>query len=119
MYALMGDPATRIRIPRKLDATIRKTEQGWEWKVNRPRDATILYVHLRTDGLELPVRPEDADQQRATELHEKANRLFAYEPVQTLTEEQSWSGIIHQHGELRLVAVAHSAWYADVLKVGD
>ncbi len=119
MYALMGDPATRIRIPHKLAATVRKTDEGWAWEVDRPRDATTLYVHIRTDEAEPPVRPNNVGQQKAGELQEEANRLFAYEPVQTLTEKQNWSGIVNQHGELRLVAVSPSVWYAAVLKVGD
>lgn len=119
MYALMDDPATRIRIPRRLKATIRKTEDGSAWEVDRPKDATTLYVHFRACSSETPVRPRDVDQQRATELHGTANRLFAYDPVETLTGEQEWSGVVRKRGQLRLVAVAPLAWYAIVLNVGD
>jgi hypothetical protein len=119
MYALIGDPAVRIRIPRKLDATILRTEKGWEWSVRRPDDATTLHVHLRTNDFNLPVRKSDVDQLNATKLHMEANQLFAYETMQKLTKEQNWVGVTNEVGELRLVAMAPSGWYAAVLKAGD
>lgn len=119
MYALMGDPATRIRLPRELTATIEKTDDTWQWKVERPAGATKLHVHFRPAGIELPLRPNDVDQDEAGELLTKANRLFAYEPRGALNAKEEWTGKVTEPGEVRLVAETPEGWYVAVLKVEE
>ncbi len=32
IYALLGDPATRLRLPEKLDVSHRRTKEGWQFR---------------------------------------------------------------------------------------
>ncbi|MCO6045717.1 C25 family cysteine peptidase [Aeoliella sp. ICT_H6.2] len=119
MYALMGDPATRIRLPRELNAKLAKTDDGWQWKVERPEAATRLHVHFRPAGAQMPTRPPGIDQHQAKRLLGEANQMFAYERRGTLTADEEWTGSVNQPGEIRLVAQTPDAWYAAVLKVEE
>lgn len=57
MYALLGDPATRLRLPEPLEASVERVENGWRWRVKRLSGATHLEVGLRKP-LVLPASPD-------------------------------------------------------------
>ena len=54
IYALLGDPATRLRLPGKLHGKIKRQQDGWHWQVRKPEDATKLYVSFRPIAQEIP-----------------------------------------------------------------
>jgi hypothetical protein len=119
IYALMGDPATRIRVPRALSASLERHDHGWRWHAKRPVGASALHVHFRSDNQKLPDRPPEVGREEAIALHEQANTLFAYKPVTTLSSDESWQGEITERGEIRLVAMAPDCWFATVLKTTE
>ncbi len=47
LYAVFGDPATRLRIPGPLQATVERTDSGWRWTVEKPEGAESLQVAVR------------------------------------------------------------------------
>ena len=51
MYTIFGDPATRLRLPERLDASIERTAAGWRWKAKKPTGVVRIEVGFR------PLRP--------------------------------------------------------------
>jgi hypothetical protein len=111
LYAIMGDPATRVNIPQKLTAKATKTERGWEWEVTPPPGATRLRVEHRSDWPTFPGRPADADEAKLAGLFETASALLAFRPVATLPVGQVWRGELAGPGVLRLVAETATGLY--------
>lgn len=103
MYALLGDPATRTRLPGALTGKIQRKARGWRWTVQRPAGATRLHVSFRKAGQKLPQRGK-VDQKRASELFQRANATFAFKVLVAPSGEDAWQGTITQPGTLRLVA---------------
>jgi len=109
LYALLGDPALRLRWPRKLEATAERRDGRWHWKATRPEGATAIHVGVRDPGAgwDQPADP-DSEAGRRTRL-ERANAAHAYRPV----EGAGWEGSTGAEGTLRLVAVGPDAlWVA-------
>ncbi len=79
MYALLGDPATRLRLPEPLEASVERTETGWRWRAKRPPGATRLEVGFR-EARELPTSPgkKPASAKEADKAAETANACFAF-----------------------------------------
>jgi hypothetical protein len=111
LYAIMGDPATTVHIPQKLEAKMTKTEHGWQWEVIPPPGATQLRVEQRTESPDFPGRPADADEAKLTGLFETAAALLAFRPVVTLPSGQPWRGETTGTGVLRLVAETATGLY--------
>ena len=47
MYELLGDPATRLRLPEKLQASVEKIDGKWHWRAVKPPRAAQLEVGFR------------------------------------------------------------------------
>jgi len=41
MYALLGDPATRLHLPDRLRGKIRYVDGKWKWQAHRPKGTTV------------------------------------------------------------------------------
>jgi len=54
MYALFGDPATRLPLPNKLNGGVERLDEGWRWQVDKPKDTDRLHVDFRSAGFEFP-----------------------------------------------------------------
>lgn len=118
MYALLGDPATRLRLPRPLEATVERTGSGWRWRANRPPGAVSLAVGHR------PGRPAPAQatkgltaREKARAAFEAANAALGFAPLPAPPDEGPWEGTVDQPGWLRLVAVADGELYVAVLRI--
>ncbi len=55
MYALLGDPATQLKLPDTLEASVERTVSGWSWKAVRPPGATALEAGLRPEQSRAPL----------------------------------------------------------------
>ena len=119
MYALLGDPATKIRIPHPLSASIERTGDGWTWHVERPAGARRLHIGFRPATAGMPARPKDIDRDAAARLLDEANRMFGFQEVATLTTEEEWQGVVEQPGILRLAVLAEDDWHVTTLKSAD
>ncbi|MHC4194326.1 MAG: hypothetical protein ACYSP9_09185 [Planctomycetota bacterium] len=111
MYALLGDPATRLHLPDNLEGKIERLDDGWQWRVNKPKDATRLYVGIRPAGRDFPTVQLPLEKEAARKRFEQANVTFGFEPLAELTADKPWKGTINKEGILRLVAVGPKRIY--------
>ena len=117
MYALLGDPATRLRLPQPLRATVERTGESWRWTAERPADATRLEIGFQPAGRPWPQlgSPPPADREQANAALDRANAFFAFEPQAALAADKPWTGTVEQPGRLRLVAIAPGKLYVAAL----
>lgn len=111
VYAILGDPATRLRLPRPLNARIEKTDSGWNWKVEMLAGEAQLIVGHRGSNPSVPPKATTGDEAAAHASFEKANAALAFKTLATLSSTEPWQGTIAQPGVLRLVATTPEALY--------
>jgi hypothetical protein len=118
MYALLGDPATRLRLPEPLEASVERAGTGWRWRVKRPPGATRLEVGFRKPQA-LPVSPgkKPTSAQEADKAAETANAGFAFTAQPSPPNDGPWEGTCDRPGWLRLVAVGPGTLHVAVLKL--
>jgi hypothetical protein len=120
MYALLGDPATRLRIPGKLTATLERNGDKWRWRAARPPGAEKLEIAFReTRPAAMPKAPAQLTRASAVSAQVQANARLVFKRTGSLPASESWEGVVDQPGELRLVALAPDQWYVAVLKAED
>ncbi len=107
MYALLGDPATRIPNPRPLSVELSREGDSWTWSAARPAADAELHVAIRRPSTPPHSKPEDIGRDRAMRLFEERNAAWKFEPVGA-----AWEGTVRGPGVLRLVAVAGDQIYA-------
>jgi hypothetical protein len=112
MYALLGDPATRLHLPDKLEGKIERFNDNWQWQVDKPRDATRLHVGFRPAGRDFPKVQLPLQKEAARKRFEQANAIFGFEPLGEFPADKPWKGTINKEGILRLVAVGPKHVYA-------
>jgi len=118
MYAVLGDPATRLRLPGPLRASIRRTAAGWHWKAERPEGATKLHVGCRAAGAALPRRQgKPAGQKEARACFEAANAAPAFRTLPSPPDEGPWEGTVDRPGLIRLVATGAGRFHAAVFEL--
>lgn len=104
MYAVLGDPAMRLRLPRRLHGKLRRREDGWHWEVKKPDGGTRLHVGFRPAGQRLPSVPADPTKQQLRDVLQAANETFAFQELPAPPADGAWKGVIDREGTLRLVA---------------
>ncbi len=118
MYALLGDPATRLRMPQPLEASLRRTDSGWRWTAKRPQAATSLAVGYRPGKLPGAQLAEGStERQKARAAFQAANAALGFTPVPSPPDKGPWEGTVEQPGWLRLVTVADGQLHVAVLKI--
>jgi hypothetical protein len=119
MYALLGDPATRLRLPEPLKASIERTAAGWRWKAEKPAGATHLEVGYRS--AEPVPSPEGTgaaqEREQRARAAEAANAALAFTSLPAPPDNGPWEGTVDRPGWVRLVATGPDALYAIVLKL--
>lgn len=109
LYAIFGDPATSLHIPRKLEVRVEKTAKGWAWEVTPPAGANKLVVEHRTPRHEFAARPADADEKTSLALLTTANEALAFRPIPA----EGWRGETARPGILRFSVEGDSGlWVA-------
>ncbi|MFT4548191.1 MAG: hypothetical protein ACI8XO_002047 [Verrucomicrobiales bacterium] len=107
MYTYLGDPAQAVALPKRLDATITKSEDGkWSWSAKKSSSNERLYVQHRPQSTPLRAKPVDADRDLSLKLFEQRNGLFAYKTLTEIEKSDKWSGHFDQPGDIRLVAIS-------------
>lgn len=111
MYAVLGDPATRVPLPYRLASNVTANGKGWQWKANKPEDATELHVYVRP--LQQPVQRmrNGLAQQAARQRFKETNAKFAFKRIAVLSAKEDWSGTVNTPGTLRLIAIAPGKSY--------
>ena len=105
MYAILGDPATRLRLPEALEARVRPTAAGWEWEADHPAGARTLAAGLRVPAPPTPASQAAATREAANRLLAAANARYAFKPVPFTDDGRTWRGTVTEPGLLRLVAM--------------
>ena len=111
MYALLGDPATRLHLPDRLVARLERDANQWQWDVDRPAGATRLYVDLRPDGQSFPKVEGQLEKVSALKLFQQADSTFAFKSLGEFGIDQAWRGVVSEEGTLRLVATGPGRFY--------
>ncbi len=117
MYALLGDPATRLRFPAPLEATVERAIDGWKWKATRPAGAETLALGLRAVTPRFPPVAGVPDEAAARALFEKANGAIDFAPLPAPADGAPWEGLLTKGGWLRLVATGPGGVWAASLKL--
>jgi hypothetical protein len=117
MYALLGDPATPLKLPEKLNGKIKYVNDGWQWQVEKPKDATRLHVGFRPAEQTFPVAKQPLEQKIARKLFEEANATFAFSELDELGKDKTWKGTVKKEGTLRLVAFGPREMYVIVFEL--
>ncbi len=119
LYALLGDPATNLRMPEPLEYKIERRDDNWHWNVEKPKGALKLYVEIRPDGQSMPPIQLPLEKKSAQKTLELANDMFAFQRIAELSSDQIWEGITNASGILRLVALAPDNIYVAASKINS
>lgn len=108
LYALLGDPATRLKQPLPLKATFEREGDQWRWTVtDPPRGADYLQIAHRTPPPLLEPKAEDLSDQAAMVLYRKASSALQFQELLKVNSPTSWTGLTqHRRGTLRLAVQA-------------
>jgi hypothetical protein len=119
MYALLGDPAIRLKFPEELHGTLKEEADGWHWTVGKPAGADRLLVSFRSEEQVFPHVEKPLERTASLARLEQANTAFAFDPLAELNGSQSWQGTVTQQGILRLVATGPGRVYVAALKLNQ
>ena len=110
LYALLGDPATRLRLPKKLPVEWTLDGARWNWKVDRPKGAKELEITHRLSVPPLPLK-QSGTQEEAIQQFEQANADLKFKKESTFSKNQAWEGTLAHPGVYRfLVQTRDSIW---------
>lgn len=112
MYALLGDPATKLHLPDKLEASVKRVDSGWQWEVQKPKDGLKLFAGFRPAGRNFPLVTGNPDKTTATKLFGQANAIFEFIPLEEINSDKIWQGNINKEGTLRLAVIGRDCFYA-------
>jgi len=105
MYAFLGDPATRIRLPETLRGSVEKRDDGWFWRVDKPMGATALEVAFRLGKPPLLRQfGRSANRDEAMSRFGDANGQLGYSLLDPPANDAPWEGVVTKKGLLRLTA---------------
>lgn len=105
MFAFLGDPATRIRLPGELGGSVDKRDDSWFWRVEKPEGATALEVAFRLKKPPLLRQfGRSAGRDEADKRFHDANGQLGYSLLPAPGEDDPWEGLITEKGLLRLTA---------------
>jgi hypothetical protein len=118
MYAILGDPATRVRVPEPLAASFERADRGWRWKVTKPPRAVHLEVAFRSaEPLVGVSKAKSAGADAAGKAFAAANSRFDFVALPAPADGGTWDGTCDRPGWLRLVASGPGVFSATVLKL--
>ena len=111
LYALLGDPATRLKRPHPLRTTFIRDGDDWIWTVtDPPKDAKRLQIGHRIPPAPLQPKPRGLTERETMELYEKTNTAMHFKTIQEASPVSMWTGRVpHQRGTVRLVVQTDGA----------
>ena len=112
MYALLGDPATRLRTPVRLHGKVQPADGGWRWQVYKPQEPVTLQVDIRPMLPALPPAASPFEREPANRALQAANEAFAFRRLAEKPPGEPWEGTVKEAGVLRFVAVGKRQLYA-------
>lgn len=112
MYAILGDPATPLKMPQPLKVTVDQQTDGWHWKAEKPQGADALDLSMRPLDCKPPVATMPSSPEQSQKLFEKANAAFEFTKLYSVPGDQRWEGTIKDEGVLRLVTICKDKMFA-------
>ena len=121
LYALLGDPATRLKRPQPLKTTFTRDGDDWVWTVtNPPKQASRLIVGHRTPPPPLKPKPSDLTEPETMELYEKTNAEMHFSTLDEHSPVTEWTGRVrHQRGTVRLVVQTDRSIFVSAHELKD
>ena len=117
IYALMGDPATRLKMPAPLEVDVSRTEDSCRWTVRRPPGAELLRVGWRDVDPPLAAPRSHKDAESSRKAFALANARLAYQTLHPPLTKQAWEGNCTQAGRYRFVAEGTGQIWATALEL--
>jgi hypothetical protein len=119
MYAILGDPALRLKLPAPLDVEVEITTDGRRYTVTKPEGATGLTVgrRARPKRGRREFRAGPANAEEAAKVLAAANAKESFNTVATMSRDEEWSGMLTEPGTWRFVAVTADGLHAAVVEV--
>jgi len=114
VYALLGDPATKLRLPHPLQSAINKEGGTYRWRAEKPSGGGRLYVDFRQKNPSFAKSEKLTDADTAWQRHEEALASLTFDNQDMLDYETSWEGTIDKPGTLRLTVIGEKACYVAV-----
>jgi len=105
LYALLGDPASRIFLPGRLRGRIDWKDGTCHWQVRRPAGATHLVVGFRPSASQAVKTGAAPGRAEALKRLARANAAFTFKSIARIGPDAPWKGTIAEEGVLRLIAV--------------
>ncbi|MEK7953638.1 C25 family cysteine peptidase [Luteolibacter soli] len=105
IYNLLGDPATRLFMPRPLEAKVERLGSEWKWSVTKPTDLAPgqrLVIQHRPPLPGVYLGKPGSEPQAANMALEKANAALGFRTLKELNSTEAWNGEIAEPGTLRL-----------------
>ncbi len=110
MYAILGDPAMKLKLPvsapDSLGLITEKIEGGWAWTVPKPEGATRLIVGHRAAPKPGGPRTVPENAEEANGILARANAREHYAKVRAASADEDWTGEITEPGWYRFVVFA-------------
>ncbi len=110
MYAILGDPAMKLKLPvpapDSLGLITEKIEGGWTWTVPKPEGATRLIVGHRAAPKPGGPRTVPENAEEANGILARANAREHYAKVRAASADEDWTGEITEPGWYRFVVFA-------------
>jgi len=117
MYALLGDPATHLKLPQKLEVTVERKGNVWEWKAVKPQGSDHLEAGYRAEIKASSNRELAKDNTEARRIFNEFNAGLDFAPITSLGAKDEWKGIVDKEGWLRLVATGGPQLYVGVVQL--
>jgi len=118
LFAFFGDPATKLRFPQQLEASVKKVENGWKWEAVRPEGATEIMLSLRPNNItKVLIRKGFQDKEDADSRFHVANKALGYSMLPAPENDQLWEGVIKQAGTLRIIATGPDVLYVKTFRL--
>jgi hypothetical protein len=126
MYALFGDPATLLRLPRALHVEWKKSDAGdsWEWEIPAAMreqfgESATLAVSLRAPVENLPrALPANASEEDSLRLFNVRNAGGVFQPRATVEASSRWVGKATDPGDYRFAVLDGQRLFVAVRKAG-
>lgn len=107
MYALTGDPATKLRLPEALSVFWEKLEDGrWRWTAEKPTgrfEGELIVSYRAVAQNVVRALPENAGAEESLRLFEERNRTLDFVESGRMGIEDEWTGIVAGAGVWRVV----------------
>ncbi len=117
MYAILGDPATRLKLPGKLQVAAKRTDVGWQWTLVEAERTGKLTVGLKRLHPKYPAIKGVSNREQARMAFRKANGEFVFQSVQQPPLANASQGSVSTNGLLRITVTGPQTFKTAVLRL--